>query len=178
MKTKDYQPGLRILVSDKMQRNYSYVLTKQIGNQASDFHQFGFEPSFSPQEMLNYGVFEGKYLNDCENEFPEEWFLSSWNKRSSQADSQLNFFKLKSRLSLSEWKKKKWIVGDDPRGWFQWYCRYYIGRRTSYDIKQISRWKAFKRHLGQIKAHCKLEDFSCRPIQRQALLQWSYNPFF
>jgi len=127
--------------------------------------------------MLNYGIFEGKYLNDCQNEFPEEWFLTSQHKRSVKSNSKINYFKIKSRLSLSHWQEKKWILGDDPRGWFQWYCRYYLGRRTNYDVKQIIRWKSFKRHVGQIKSNCQKGDFSCRPKQRQALLQWAYNPF-
>ncbi|WNE41910.1 MAG: hypothetical protein AD073_000245 [Mycoplasmataceae bacterium] len=177
MKTNDYKIGEKIEVNDKMQKNYSYFLNSDFGKSSKDFHQFGFYPELTPPEMLNYGIFEGKYLNDCENEFPEEWFFDSRHKRSKKQNSELNFFKIKSRLSLNHWREKKWIIGDDPRGWFQWYCRYYLGRRTLYDKKQIERWKSFKRHLGQIKKNCKKNDLSCRPRQRQALLQWSYNPF-
>ena len=69
---------------------------------------------------------------------------------------------------------------EDPRGWFQWYCRYAIGRRISeIDIIQINRWKAYgPRHIGGIKKNCPKKFFNCRKKQRQALLQWAYNPFF
>jgi hypothetical protein len=77
-------------------------------------------------------------------------------------------------------EKKGWIMEGDPRGWFQWYCRYSIGRRMpEIDEIQISRWKAFgPRHIGGIKKNCPKKNFSCRRKQRQALLQWAYNPFF
>jgi hypothetical protein len=176
MEMIDYKIGNKIVVNDKMQKDYHYFLSKAVGKLAEDFHQFDFFPELTPEQMLSYGVFEGKYLNDCESEFPNEWFLRSQHKRSLTANLKLNFFKVKSRLSLSEWGVRGWIVGDDPRGWFQWYCRYYLGRRTNYDKKQIGRWKSFKRHLGQIKNNCQVKDLSCRPRQRQALLQWAYSP--
>ena len=148
METKEYFVGKKIFVNDKMQKGYSYVIEQEFGEKASDFHQF-----------------------------PIEWFLSSSKKRSLEADHKINLFKVKSRLSLTEWKKKNWIIGSDPRGWFQWYCRYFIGRRTTFDKKQIYRWKSFKRHQGQIKINCGLKNILCRPAQRQALLQWAYSPF-
>lgn len=136
------------------------------------------------------GVFEGKYLNDCTKEFPQEWFEESKNKRTIIANPELNYFKIKSRLSLQQWKYNGWIPiinGDkDIRGWFQWYCRYFIGRRCETDHIQISRWKSFIRHRGQIDASIKRMPISKRPKtitnikkhrpkQRQALLQWSHK---
>ena len=122
------------------------------------------------------GVFEGKYLNDCKKEFPAGWFNKA--KLSPTADPQLNYFKIKSRQSLHVWRQKDWIIGPDPRGWFQWYCRYYMGRRLAgVDDKQIKRWRAFARHAAQVKANCNPGDVWCRPRQRQALLQWAYNAF-
>ncbi len=161
-----------IIVNDKMQRGYSYRLLAPIGEDFAD----GFYPAYSPQEMLEMGVFEGKYLNDCQKEFPAEWFANA--KISNIADETLNYFGIKSRQPLSIWQEKGWIIGQDPRGWFQWYCRYYMGRRKdTIDELQIKRWRNFSRHAGQIKANCKARDLSCRPRQRQALLQWSYDPF-
>lgn len=189
-----YKPGRIITVNDKMQKNYSYILTSNYGK---DF-DINFKPELSPEEMLILGVFEGKYLNDCINEFPYNWYIKAKrnNKISlEKPDININLFKIKSRLSLKEWIKRNWIPitkGDnDIRGWFQWYCRYYIGRRDpNVDSIQIKRWKAFIRHKGQIikslermkKNNNKIpktkkELLNHRPRQRQALLQWAYNPY-
>lgn len=167
-----YRVGTVIHVHDKMQSGYSYVIEQPMGkNFAPEF-----TPHFSPREMLELGVFEGKYCNDCVGELPAAWFTSA--KTSEEADPALNFFKIKSRQPLSVWRDNGWIRGPDPRGWFQWFCRYYLGRRLpELDDWQIKRWKAFARHAGQIKANCMPMDLECRPRQRQALLQWAYDPF-
>lgn len=167
-----YEIGDIITVNDKMQRGYNYVLEAPMGEDFDD----GFKPCFAPQEMLEMGVFEGKYCNDCKNELPKDWFLHA--RVCDVADPALNYFGVKSRQPLSVWQEKGWIIGPDPRGWFQWYCRYYLGRRIeAVDAAQIKRWRAFSRHAGQIKANCKPGDLICRPRQRQALLQWAYDPF-
>lgn len=163
--------GDEILVNDKMQTGYSYVLSAPVG----DLFHPEFKPFFSPEEMLGMGVFEGKYLNDCTQEFPASWFEGA--KTAPLPDASLNYFAIKSRQPLSVWRQKGWIFGPDPRGWFQWYCRYYLGRRVpEIDHIQIKRWKGFARHAGQIRANCDPGDIFCRPRQRQALLQWSYDP--
>ena len=167
-----YKPGDIITVSDKVQKGYSYKITARAGR---DFAP-GFTPAYTPQEMLEMGVFEGKYCNDCRRELPESWFAKA--KVSDIPDPALNYFRVKSRQPLRVWQNKGWIIGPDPRGWFQWYCRYYLGRRLpDVDAEQIKRWRAFSRHAGQIRANCMPGDVSCRPRQRQALLQWSYDPF-
>ncbi len=163
-----------ITVNDKMQKGYTYELSEPEGeNFAADF-----KPELSPKEMLEMGVFEGKYLTDCQSEFPKEWFKKA--KLSPQKpDILCNFFRIKSRLSLADWQKRGWIIEPDVRGWFQWYCRYYLGRRIyGVDEWQIKRWRAFYRHKAQILHNCMAGDISCRPRQRQALLQWAYNPLF
>ncbi len=167
-----YAPGQTIRVRDKMQDDYAYTLDEPAGKNFAP----GFTPFFTPQDMLAMGVFEGKYCNDCRNEYPKDWFEKA--RTSETPNPDLNRFKIKSRLPLSEWRRKGWIVGPDPRGWFQWYCRYYLGRRIeNIDEWQIRRWKAFSRHAAQIRANCMPGDLACRPRQRQALLQWSWNPF-
>ena len=163
----------RVYVNDKMQKNYIYDLSEPMGKNFSS----EFEPEYSPQEMLRLGVFEGHYINDCRDEFPKDWFDNA-QLSSVGPDINKNLFQIKSRLPLSEWQKRGWIIGPDPRGWFQWYCRYYMGRRLpQVDKIQIKRWRAFRRHQAQLKKNCIWGDLGCRPRQRQALLQWAYNPF-
>jgi hypothetical protein len=161
-----------VVVDDKMQSGYRYELAAPVGENFAD----GFAPRFSPREMLEMGVFEGKYLNDCRGEFPADWFLNA--RTAERPDPALNHFGIKSRQPLSVWRRKGWIYGPDPRGWFQWYCRYYLGRRLpEIDAIQVKRWRAFARHAGQIRANCEPGDIFCRRRQRQGLLQWSYDPF-
>ena len=160
-----------VKVNDKMQKNYSYYLTEAMGR---NFHP-DFKPDLSPKEMLVLGVFGGKYMTDCQKEFPKSWFSKA--KLSPKFyDKSLNYFKVKASQSLAVWKWKGWLYKDDPRGWFQWYCRYYMGRRMpAEDLRQIKRFRAMVRHLTQVKKFCKKGDISCRPKQRQALLHWAYD---
>ena len=159
-------------VNDRMQTGYRYRLMAPMGAGFAD----GFQPFHSPKQMLEMGVFEGKYCNVCITEFPADWFLNA--RIADTPDPALNFFGIKSRQPLPVWRQKGWIFGPDPRGWFQWYCRYYLGRRLpDIDDIQIRRWRAFARHAGQIRANCDPGDIFCRRRQRQALLQWAYDPF-
>lgn len=172
---KWFVPGKKIQVNDMMQVGYAYELTDPVGKNFEP----DFKPQLSPSKMLELGVFEGKYINDCTEEFPKEWFEKA-KVSLDEPDITKNYFKLKSRQSLHVWREKLWIMPDDPdvRGWFQWYCRYYLGRRDSVlDTRQIKRWKAFSRHRGQILKNCDAGNLYCRPKQRQALLQWAYDPF-
>lgn len=159
-----------IHVSDTMQKDYSYQLLEAMGeNFASDF-----KPELTPKEMLELGVFGGKYINDCKKEFPKDWFVGA-QLSPEKKDISLNYFSVDASQSLDEWRRKGWIHEQDPRGWFQWYCRYYMGRRTSDDTRQIKRWKAFRRHAGAVRKYCEMCDYSCRKKQRQALLHWAYD---
>jgi len=163
--------GRTVRVNDKMQKGYSYVLSEPIGkNFAPEF-----TPELSPKQMLALGVFCGKYMRDCMEEFPEDWFTRAKFSKEKGEDCTLNFFKIKASQPLSVWRKKGWIRKDDPRGWFQWYCRYYMGRRHEDDAWQIKRWKAFRRHAAQVVKNCERGDEHCRPKQRQSLLHWAYD---
>ncbi len=159
-----------ITVNDKMQKGYKYTLTKRVGK---DFDP-NFKPDLSPREMLELGIFGGKYMTDCQNEFPKTWFKNA-KLNPVKYDKNLNFFKVRASQSLAEWNKKGWIHKDDPRGWFQWYCRYYMGRRHQDDERQIKRWVNMKRHIIWLKGACRTGDIFCRPRQRQALLHWAYD---
>lgn len=161
----------QVIVHDKMQSGYTYTLTEPMG---SNFDP-EFRPDLTPKQMLELGVFGGKYMTDCRNEFPEDWYTHA-KLNPARSDPQINFFKVNASQPLSVWIKKGWIYPDDPRGWFQWYCRYYMGRRIpNEDARQIRRWKAIKRHVAQVERNCMVGDLSCRPKQRQALLHWAYD---
>lgn len=160
-----------IEVNDTMQQGYRYELTAPTGrNFAPDF-----EPDLTPKDMLELGVFGGKYMTDTQAEFPKSWFTKA--KLSPEGSNpSLNYFGVDASQPLSVWRKKGWIHPDDPRGWFQWYCRYYQGRRMEdEDRRQIGRWKAMRRHIAQIRRNCDPGDIFCRRRQRQALLHWAYD---
>ena len=160
-----------VTVNDRMQRGYSYELVAPSGEKFDP----EFRPELTPAEMLSLGVFCGKYMTDCRAEFPAEWF-SDARLASGRRDCTLNYFGVDASQKLSVWREKGWIYPDDPRGWFQWYCRYYLGRRLPQeDARQIGRWKAMRRHVRQIERNCEPGDPMCRPRQRQALLHWAYD---
>lgn len=163
--------GKRIVVRDTMQKGYTYELSTAPGKQ----FDADFKPMLTPKEMLALGVFCGKYMTDCRKEFPASWFTKA-KLAKGKRDCTLNYFGVDASQPLSVWKKKGWVHEDDPRGWFQWYCRYYMGRRMpEEDTRQIKRWKAIRRHIGQVQKNCMSGDFTCRPRQRQALLHWAYD---
>lgn len=169
MKYSDKRP-LEMKITDSYQ-TYTYTLKEKAGeNFAPDF-----KPDLNPKEMLELGVFGGLYFGDKPSEFPAEWWTKAKLAQGHIKDKNLNYFKINASQSLSAWEKKGWIYPSDPRGWFQWYCRYYLGRRTKDDEKQIKRWKAYKRHLAQVVKNCRQGDTSCRRKQRQSLLHWAYD---
>ena len=159
-----------ITVDDRMQRGYRYERT---AGEGEDFDP-GFQPEVTPAEMLELGVFGGKYMTDCQAEFPASWFAQA-RLSPGRPDPQLNHFHVLAGQPLAEWRRKGWIHPDDPRGWFQWYCRYFLGRRHEDDARQIGRWRNFARHAAQVRRNCEPGDPFCRPRQRQALLQWAYD---
>lgn len=154
-----------------MQKNYIYTLTEPEGRNFST----EFKPELTPKQMLELGVFGGKYMTDCQAEFPQSWFKKA-KLSPAKKDPSLNYFKVDASQPLAIWRSKGWIYPEDPRGWFQWYCRYCLGRRLpAEDKRQIKRWKAIRRHIGGIKKNCFQGDLDCRPKQRQALLHWAYD---
>lgn len=160
----------KIIVNDRMQQGYVYQRTEPAGKNFDP----SFKPDLTPRQMLAMGVFGGKYMTDCREEFPGDWFDKA-RLCSDRHDAALNFFGVNASQPLSVWQAKGWIYHEDPRGWFQWYCRYYMGRRCPDDERQIKRWKAMQRHVAQIRKNCRPTDLSCRPRQRQALLNWAYD---
>lgn len=162
-----------VTVHDRMQRGYTYELTEPEGKNFAP----GFDPDLTPKDMLELGVFGGVYMRDCVKEFPKDWFAKArfQKKGSYEHDPAINLFGMNASQPLSVWRKKGWIYEEDPRGWFQWYCRYYRGRRCPDDERQIKRWRAIGRHIAQVKKNCRAGDATCRPKQRQAILHWAYD---
>lgn len=164
----------KVIVNNKMQKGYQYFLTEPEGK---NFDK-DFRPQLTPKQMLNLGVFGGVYMRDCTKEFPKDWFEKAkfQDIKIKKPDPKINYFKIKASQSLRVWQQKGWIYEEDPRGWFQWYCRYYMGRRiVDEDMRQIKRWKAMRRHLAQVVKNCQIGDINCRRKQRQALLHWAYD---
>ncbi|HLW67677.1 MAG TPA: hypothetical protein VKS79_20340 [Gemmataceae bacterium] len=161
---------LRVEVHDLMQQGYTYFTVEPVGKH---FHP-DFHPELTPKQILALGVFGGKYMTDCSAEFPADWFAKA-KLCHDRHDPKLNFFGINASQPLAVWRKKGWIFEEDPRGWFQWYCRYFLGRRCADDERQIKRWRAIRRHVAQVSSHCRRGDFKCRPRQRQALLHWAYD---
>lgn len=158
-----------VQVKDSLQE-YEYVLSEPEGENFAE----EFKPELTPQQMLELGVFGGHYFEGQQDEFPQAWFAHA--KLSDVHAPSLNYFKVDASQSREEWQRKGWICVEDPRGWFQWYCRYFYGRRIpDEDARQIRRWKNMTRHIGQIRVVCQPGDEACRPRQRQALLHWAYD---
>ena len=140
-----------IIARNAYQKRYRYTLTEPTGkNFASDF-----KPELTPKEMLALGVFCGAYFEpEARKEFPASWFHRAKLARKGR-DSSINYFGVDASQTREVWLEKGWIHPDDPYGWFQWYCRYYLGRRHEDDARQIKRWRQMTRHIAQIKQHCK-----------------------
>ena len=151
-----------------------------------------FTPNLSPKEIIRLGSFGGTYFYDeggridiNYKEFPSNWFegLEESFYLSKKYNRKINFFKIKSGLSQEEWEEKGWINKQDPRGWFQWYCRYYMGRRTDDDERQIKRWNNFCGEKGRWRNYIyskinkrgtSIDDISFSLAVRQSLLHWGY----
>jgi hypothetical protein len=153
-----------------MQQGYEYLRTEPVGENFDPT----FKPQLTPKQMLELGVFGGKYMTDCRREFPDDWWDDA-KLCAARHDPKLNYFGVNASQPLSVWREKGWIYEEDPRGWFQWYCRYYMGRRCLDDERQITRWRAVRRHAAQIRKNCTPGDLACRRRQRQALLHWAYD---
>ena len=125
-----------------------------------------FCPLLNPYQALELGIFDGKYYRADNKDFERTPIITPQN-----------LFAPNASQPRSVWEEKGWIKPHDPMGWFQWYLRYYQGRRIEgYDDWQINRWKSFiARHSAQV---CKNGngDLTKRLKQRQALLHWCADP--
>lgn len=166
------QKKKKVIVNSKFQSKYTYELAEPVGENFDP----DFKPDLTPKEMLELGIFGGLYMSDKPEEFPKNWFSKAKLSPDGKRHKELNCFHVNASQPLRIWQKKGWISPHDPRGWFEWYCRYYMGRRLeAEDQRQIRRWKAMNRHIAQIAKNCRRGDLNCRPRQRQALLHWAYD---
>ena len=162
----------KITSHDPWQQGYTYELTEPIGE---NFHE-DFTPFLTPQEMLELGIMGGVYFcGEALEEFPKGWWEHAKRSPDGKEHKEINYFGVNASQPLEEWQRKGWIRDQDPRGWIQWYFRYYFGRRSEDDERQIKRWYAFRRHASQVMSNCTPQDYACRPRQRQALLHWAYD---
>ena len=161
----------KIHYSDTYQKNYEYTQSEPVGKN----YDPDFRPELTPKEMLEIGVFGGLYFSDKPSDLPKEWFTKAKLSPDGKRHKELNYFEVHASQPLSVWQKKGWINPQDPRGWFQWYCRYYLGRRSDDDKRQIRRWNAYRRHLAQVVHNCRPHDPFCRRKQKQSLLHWAYD---
>ena len=158
-----------------------------------------FRPVLTPAQMIRAGVFGGCYFHPRGGkagifgrhvavdhaEFPAEWFygIPVHKYRSRKYNKATNRHRVKSGNSQAFWEGKGWIHENDPRGWFQWYCRFFCGRRSHDDARQIKRWEAcagpMGRWRGQLcgrvkKSGKRFDDETVSPVIRQTLLHWAY----
>lgn len=137
--------------------------------QTSDNSSGGFQ---KPDVLLRLGVFGGSFIIPMIYEVPAEWVLiiAANGKLSATPRADINNFRVISKQDHVNTEKNESASNDDL-GWFQWYIRYYLGRRTDEDADQIDRAIHFiNRHVGQIYANIS----QSRQGQRQACLQWGY----
>lgn len=158
-----------------------------------------FQPNLTPKQVFKLGAFGGTYFRPIKSgitkksyasahkEFPKSWFSGldvDEEVMSERCDKSINAYGVTSGTSLKYWESKGWIKSQDPYGWFQWYCRFYQGRRTNDDERQIDRWLGIAGSNGRFRKRLineckkkkkKYNDYDVSPVIRQLLLQWGYE---
>eukprot|EP01001_Neometanema_parovale_P008274 NODE_4555_length_1047_cov_118.136364_g4352_i0.p1 GENE.NODE_4555_length_1047_cov_118.136364_g4352_i0~~NODE_4555_length_1047_cov_118.136364_g4352_i0.p1 ORF type:complete len:268 (+),score=47.74 NODE_4555_length_1047_cov_118.136364_g4352_i0:58-804(+) len=158
-----------------------------------------FRPNLTPEEVLRQGSFGGTYFRTIHSSVTKQTHSGAWKELPSDwikglkvstmlaapwksYDAGVNKYKVKSGQTLEAWEESGWIHPQDPFGWFQWYCRFYQGRRSEDDERQVSRWKkccgARGRWKGNLVAKVlasgkRHDDPSVSPVVRQTLHHWA-----
>lgn len=163
-----------------------------------DFPEF--HPNMTPKEVLQAGSFGGTYFRPIYSsvtgkqykdeaflELPKDWTEGLNIKKkvtSSKYDEAVNTYKVKCGGSLEMWEESGWIHKQDPYGWFQWYCRFYQGRRSADDERQVGRWLRCAGPTGRWKNNlimkcyrggAQYNDPNISPVVRQTLQHWGYR---
>ena len=161
-----------------------------------DFGLSDINPNKSPTEIIKEGAFGGTYFRDIYSNVNKKWYKNSWKEfekdfnlkntdskhyLSNFYDTKINKYGVKCGTSLRFWEDKGWIHPNDPYGWFQWYCRHYLGRRSNDDERQrkrrknnVTRFKGILIKMIKNKG-AKFDDYSFPPKIRQILLHWGYK---
>ena len=157
-----------------------------------------FTPNLTPQEMFELGSFGGTYwrpiysgvlkkkLKPPLNDYPKSWWknIPMENLVSEEYDKSKNKYKVKVGTSLEFWESKKWIKPSHPYGWVQWYCDFYMGKRSDDDERQIKRWQGIAGPRGRfmrflvtqiLKKKTNFNDETVSPKIRQVLQHWGYQ---
>lgn len=160
-----------------------------------------FKPNLTPQEAIQRGSFGGTYFRDIKSavtgvsylgkevikEFPQSWFKGldlDTMVCSPTYSKHVNRFGASCGGGLGQWETSGWISELDPYGWFQWYCRFYLGRRSTDDERQIKRWAAGQGPTGRwrgrvcndlIRAGKPWDDEKISRVIRQVLQHWAYR---
>ena len=159
-----------------------------------------FKPNLSPQEIFELGSFGGTYwrpiyssitnkkYKNKHKKYPKSWWKNISNSNLTKSfddyDVSLNKYKVKVGTTLEFWEEKNWISKYHPYGWVQWYCDFYLGKRSPDDIRQINRWiktagpksRFRKRLINLIKENkTKYNDYKISPKIRQTLQHWGYK---
>ncbi|MBF92525.1 MAG: hypothetical protein CMB78_01975 [Euryarchaeota archaeon] len=172
-----------------------------MGREIGDFLSFPdwpeFRPNMTPREVFSEGSFGGSYwrpifssiisenLNGQHLEF-KDWWIGLDEKLicNEEYDKKLNKYSVSSGTSLEMWESKGWIREQDPYGWIQWYCRFFSGRRSEDDYRQIRRWNSFAGPKGRFRiqlinriigADATFDDERVSPVIRQSLQHWAYR---
>ena len=152
-----------------------------------------FAPNKTLIEIIKEGAFGGTYFRDIYSSINGKWYRNSWKEfdflrdidpklyLSNYYDVNVNKYQIKCGTSLRFWENKGWIREQDSYGWFRWYCRYYLSRRSDDDERQIARWNnivnSFKGVIVKMikSRNAKYNDYSISPKIRQILLHWGYE---
>ena len=155
----------------------------------SELNNKNFGTNEKPIDVIKEGAFWGTSCRDIYSGINGKWYRKSWkafeelkniDKKyycSNYYDISINKFKVKCKTLLRFWENKSCINSIDPYGWFQWYFRYWLGRRSLDDKRQIPRWnKIISRLVKMIKdVDGRFDDYSISPKLRLMLLHWGYE---
>jgi len=154
-----------------------------------------FKPNISPPEMFELGIMGGNYFREIKSPktgilYKKEHLKFDFLRQLGREkylnpiyDKNINKYKVNAGTSYEYWMEKDWIVEEvDPYGWIQWYCNFWLGRRTNDDLRQIQRWKNIAGEQGRFRKQLQNKinalgknDEKVYTKMRQTLLHWGFD---